>query len=143
MTVRVERTFDLPVPPEDVWGFIAEPEYRAKAISVVSDYDLKGDGKRATWHIELPIPFVNRTVPVETEDVTREKPRYVKFVGKSSAMRVTGEHEIEETEDGSQLHNRFVVDGRVPGIERYFKKHLDDELTNLERALRNEVGVVS
>ncbi|MCO8245109.1 MULTISPECIES: SRPBCC family protein [unclassified Haladaptatus] len=143
MTVRVERTFDLPVPPEDVWGFIAEPEYRAKAISVVSDYDLKDDGKRATWHIELPIPFVNRTVPVETEDVTREEPRYVKFVGKSSAMRVTGEHEIEETEDGSQLHNRFVVEGKVPGIERYFKKHLDDELTNLERTLRNEVGVVS
>ncbi len=143
MTVRVERTFDLPVPPEKVWGFIADPECRAKAISVVSDYDLNEDGTRATWHIELPIPFVNRTIPVETEDVTREKPRYVKFVGRSSAMRVTGEHEIEETDDGCQLHNRFVVEGKVPGIERYFKKHLDEELTNLERALRDEVGVVS
>ena len=143
MTVRVERTFDLPVPPEEVWGFIADPACRAKAISVVADYDLKDDGRRATWHIELPIPFVNRTISVETEDVTREKPRYVKFVGKSSAMHVTGEHEIEETEDGSHLHNRFVVDGKIPGVERYFKKHLDDELTNLEHALRSEVGVIS
>ncbi|ODR79341.1 polyketide cyclase [Haladaptatus sp. W1] len=143
MTVRVERTFDLPVPPEDVWDFIADPKRRAEAISVVADYDTKAGGRRATWHIELPIPFVNRTIPVKTEDVTREEPRYVKFVGRSSAMRVTGEHTIEETDSGCKLHNRFIVEGRVPGIERYFKKHLDDELTNLETELQEEVGVVS
>jgi len=143
MTVRVERTFDLPVPPEEVWEFIADPKRRAEAISVVADYDAEAGGRKATWHIELPIPFVNRTIPVETEDVTREEPRYVKFVGRSSAMDVTGEHKIEETENGCKLHNRFIVEGSVPGIERYFKKHLDEELTNLESALRDEVGVVS
>ncbi|WP_458205295.1 SRPBCC family protein [Haladaptatus sp. NG-SE-30] len=142
MTVRVERTFDLPVPPEEVWEFIADPKRRASAISVVADYDA-GSGNRATWHIELPIPFVNRTIPVETEDITRKEPEYVKFVGRSSAMRVTGEHEIEPTDEGCRLANRFVVEGRVPGIERYFKKHLDDELTNLEDALRDEIGVPS
>ncbi|WP_458188267.1 CoxG family protein [Haladaptatus sp. NG-WS-4] len=142
MTVRVERTFDLPVPPEEVWAFIADPKRRASAISVVAEYDEKSDN-RATWHIELPIPFVNRTIPVETEDVAREEPEYVKFIGRSSAMRVTGEHEIEPTEGGCRLLNRFVVEGRIPGIERYFKKHLDEELSNLEDALRDEVGVRS
>ncbi|WP_433624515.1 SRPBCC family protein [Halomicrococcus sp. NG-SE-24] len=137
MTVRVERTFDLAVPPEKVWDFISDPARRADAISVVADYDVEGD--RATWHIELPIPLMNQTIPVETEDVTREDSRYVKFVGRSSAMHVVGEHEIEPTDDGCRLVNRFVVDGRLPGIERYFKRHLNDELSNLEAALRREV----
>ncbi|WP_435177793.1 CoxG family protein [Halorussus sp. AFM4] len=138
MTVRVERTFDLAVAPEDVWEFISDPEKRATAISVVDDYELVGEN-RSIWRIKLPIPFLDRTVPVETEDVERDPPRYVKFVGRSSALRVTGEHEIQETEDGSRLVNRFTVEGKMPGIERYFKKHLDEELDNLEAALREEV----
>ncbi|NEU57297.1 CoxG family protein [Halorussus sp. MSC15.2] len=137
MTVRVERTFDLAVSPENVWNFIADPEKRASVISVVSDYEQTGENT-SIWHIELPIPFLDRTVPVETEDVERDPPRYVKFVGRSSALRVTGEHEIQETENGSRLVNRFTVEGRVPGIERYFKKNLDEELDNLETALRGE-----
>lgn len=141
MTVRLERTFELAIPPEEVWDFIADPKRRASAISVVADYEV--DGRRSTWHIELPIPFVSRTIPVETEDVVRDEPRFVKFVGRSSAMRVTGEHEIEPTDQGCRLHNRFVVEGRMPGIERYFKKHLDDELGNIETALREEVGVAT
>ena len=140
MTVRVERTFDLAVPPAKVWEFIADPERRAHAISVVDDYERTGE-TTSVWHIKLPIPFLDRTVPVDTEDVTVEPPRYVKFVGRSSALRVTGEHEIIETEEGSRLVNKFVVDGRVPGIEGYFKRHLDDELDNLEAALREEVTV--
>jgi carbon monoxide dehydrogenase subunit G len=137
MTVRVERTFDLAVPPEDVWDFISDPARRADAISVVADYDVEGN--RATWHIELPVPLVNQTIPVETEDVEREESRYVKFVGRSSAMRVVGEHEIEPTDGGCRLVNRFVVDGQIPGVEQYFKRHLEDELSNLEDALRSEV----
>jgi carbon monoxide dehydrogenase subunit G len=137
MTVRVERTFDLGVLPETVWEFISDPEKRASVISVVADYEQTGE-HTSIWHIELPIPFFNRTVPVKTEDVDRDPPRYVKFVGRSSALRVTGEHEIQETEEGCKLVNRFTVDGKVPGIERYFKKNLDKELDNLEAALREE-----
>ena len=137
MTVRVERTFDLEIPPDDVWAFISDPERRADAISVVEDYEQTGEYS-SVWHISLPIPFLDATVPVETEDVERDPPRYVKFVGRSSALRVTGEHEILETPTGSQLVNSFVVEGRVPGIERYFKKNLDQELDNLEAALRRE-----
>jgi carbon monoxide dehydrogenase subunit G len=137
MTVRVERTFDLGVSPETVWEFIADPEKRASVISVVADYERTGE-HTSIWHIELPIPFLDRTVPVETEDVERDPPRYVKFVGRSSALRVTGEHEVQETEDGSRLVNRFTVEGKIPGIERYFKKNLDEELDNLEAALREE-----
>lgn len=138
MTVRVERSFELSVPVERVWEFIADPEQRARAISVVTGYDTDGD--TMTWHVRLPIPFVDTTVPVETEEVAREPPTFVKFVGRSTAMRVVGEHELEPTENGCRLTNRFVVDGRIPGVERYFKRQLDVELDNLETALRNEIG---
>lgn len=137
MTVRVTRTFDLPVDPQDLWDFIADPGKRASAISVVDRYELHDDG-RATWHVSLPIPFVSQTVAVETEDVTVEPPRYVKFVGRSTALRVTGEHTVEPTERGAQLENEFVVEGRVPGVESFFKRNLDRELDNLEQRLRRE-----
>ena len=138
MTVRVERTFTFDVPPEQVWDFIADPQRRAAPISVVSEFETTGD-RTATWHVKLPIPVVNRTIPIETEDVERRDGEYVRFVGKSRVMNVQGEHELEETETGCLLHNRFVVDGRVPGVERFFKRNLDDELDNIERAIRSEL----
>ena len=141
MTVRVRRTFEFEAPGEAVWEFIADPAKRAEVISVVERFDLDPDGRTATWHIRLPLPLLNSTVPVETEDVVREEPSYVKFVGRSRVLRVTGEHTIEETENGSRLINEFVVDGRLPGVESFFKRNLDRELTNLERALREELEV--
>ncbi|GAA0658895.1 SRPBCC family protein [Salarchaeum japonicum] len=132
MTVRVERTFDLDAPPEDVWAFIADPTRRASAISVVDSFEQDGDV--TTWHVRVPV--VNRTIPVETRDVEREDGEYVKFVGKSKVLRVTGEHRIEPREcGGTRLHNEFVVDGRLPGVERFFKRNLDEELDNLRRRL--------
>jgi carbon monoxide dehydrogenase subunit G len=142
MTVRVERSFEIPVGPERVWEFIVDPEKRARSISVVSDFELEDeDGRRATWYVDLPIPLLNRSAAVRTEDVDRRPPEYVKFVGRSKIMRVTGEHEIEATDSGSRVTNRFVVDGRLPGVERFFERNLDRELANLEAALRNDVGV--
>jgi carbon monoxide dehydrogenase subunit G len=137
MTVRVRRTFEFEAPPERVWDFISDPGKRADAISVVRDYEV--DGNDATWQIDLQLPLVDRTATVETEDIEREEPRYVKFVGKSSVMRVTGEHRIEATDAGCRLHNEFVVDGRLPGVERFFKKRLDAELENLDAALRRDL----
>ncbi|WP_248896547.1 SRPBCC family protein [Haloplanus halobius] len=138
MTVRVQRVFEFEAPPERVWAFIADPGKRAGAISVVRDYEV--DGRHATWHIDLDLPMIDRTATVETEDVERDEPRFVKFVGRSSVLRVTGEHRIEETDTGCKLHNEFVVDGRLPGVERFFKKRLDAELDNLEAALRRDLG---
>jgi carbon monoxide dehydrogenase subunit G len=139
MTVRVRRTFEFDVPGERVWDFIADPGKRADAISVVDAFETT-DGT-TTWHVRLPIPVVKSTIAVETEDVAREEPRHVKFVGRSRVMHVTGEHTIEETTDGSRLHNEFVVDGRLPGVERFFERHLDEELANLEAALRRDLGL--
>lgn len=140
MTVRVERSFSLPVSRERVWSFIADPGNRAQAISVVADYRLSDDeGRRATWEVELPIPLVRKTVTVETKDIVRDPPRYVKFQGRSKAMTVTGEHELHETDEGCRLDNRFVVEGRLPGVETFFRRHLDDELENLRRAAERDV----
>jgi carbon monoxide dehydrogenase subunit G len=136
MTVRVERALELSTPPADVWAFISDPEKRASAISVVDSYEREGDV--TTWHVRLPIPVVRSTISVETRDVERDPPRHVKFVGKSSVFHVTGEHDIEATETGCRLLNRFVVEGRMPGVETFFKRNLDDELDNLQRALEAE-----
>lgn len=134
MTVRVERDAVLPADPERVWTFIADPGRRAEAISVVSSYTV--DDGTATWQIELPIPLVDRTITVETEDEVVREPEYVRFVGRSTVMNVVGEHELVETDEGTRLVNRFVVDGRLPGVERFFERNLDGELENLDRALR-------
>ena len=142
MTVRVERTFAFPVPPERVWAFIVDPELRAQPISVVDRFELDDeDGRKATWHVELPIPVIRQTIAVRTRDVERREPEYVRFVGRSKVMTVTGEHEIRPTDEGCELTNRFIVEGKLPGVERFFKRNLDAELVNLEGALREYLGL--
>ncbi len=142
MTVRVERTFTFDAPAEQVWEFIADPAKRAEAISVVESYEITGeDGREAVWQVSLPIPGIGATVAVETEDVERDPPEYVEFVGKSKALRVTGRHTIDSDGETTTLRNEFVVDGRLPGVERFFKKNFEAELDNLEAALREELGL--
>jgi len=139
MTVRVERTMTVAATPERVWAFIADPDQRARPISVVEDWEIH-DNNTATWHVSLPIPVLDRTIAIETEDVERVEPEYVRFIGRSKVMRVQGEQELEATDDGgTRVTNRFIVDGKLPGIERFFKRNLDGELQNLERALSDYV----
>ncbi|WP_254537602.1 SRPBCC family protein [Halomarina litorea] len=140
MTVRVERTFELDAPPADVWSFIADPAKRARPISVVTEFEETGEGT-ATWHVKLPIPLVNRTIPIETRETDRREPEYVRFVGRSKVMRVVGEHELEAVDGGgTRLTNRFTVDGKLPGVEKFFKRNLDGELDNLEDAIRRDLA---
>ncbi|MFB6074006.1 MAG: SRPBCC family protein [Haloarculaceae archaeon] len=138
MTVRVERAIEVGASREEVWAFIADPAKRAGAISVVEDWEVDADGG-AVWSVKLPIPLLDRRIRIETRDVERRAPEYVKFEGRSKVMRVQGEHVLEETDTGTRLTNRFVVDGRVPGVERFFKRNLDTEIENLERALSEEL----
>lgn len=138
MTVRVRRAFDFDVAPEQIWEFISDPINRAESISVVEDFDVESDD-RVTWHINLPIPLLDSTAKVRTEDVERDPPHYVKFVGRSRVMQVTGEHRVEAVDGGCRLVNEFTVEGRLPGVERYFKRNLDRELDNLEAALRESL----
>ncbi|WP_302080409.1 SRPBCC family protein [Salinibaculum rarum] len=140
MTVRVERVVEVQAPIEDVWAFIADPEKRARPISVVDDFELD-DEDRAIWHIKLPIPVIDRTIRVETEEQVREPPTYVEFVGKSKVMHVVGEHELVEIDGGTRLTNTFIVDGKVPGVERFFKRNMETEFDNLETALNDELGL--
>jgi len=141
MTVRVERTMTVAASPERVWEFIGDPDQRARPISVVKDWEIH-DADHATWHVSLPIPVIDRTIAIETEDVEERENEYVRFIGRSKVMRVQGEQELELTEDGgTRVTSRFVVDGRLPGVERFFKKNLDTELQNLERALSEYLEV--
>jgi carbon monoxide dehydrogenase subunit G len=140
MTVRVERVVDVPATTEAVWAFISDPEKRTRPISVVADFERQSDGS-AVWHIRLPIPVVDSTVRVETEEKRKIPPEYVEFVGRSSVMRVVGEHELEPNSDGMELTNRFVVDGRLPGVERFFERNMERELDNLEAALYADLGI--
>ena len=142
MTVRVERTVELPAERERVWAFLTDPAKRAGAISVVDDFEIQdADGRKAIWYLDLPIPLLRKALAIETQDVERDEPRYVKFTGRSRAMNVVGEHELEETDGGTRLTNRFTVDGRLPGVESFFERNLDGELENLRRAIERDLGV--
>ncbi|WP_188977609.1 SRPBCC family protein [Halocalculus aciditolerans] len=136
MTVRVERTFDVPASRDAVWAFISDPAKRASAISVVDRYEDRGDA--FIWFVKLPV--IGTTVEFETHDVDVRENEYVKFEGKSRVANVVGEHELEDTEGGCRLTNRFVVQGKLPGVERFFEKNLDAELDRLERELVESVG---
>jgi carbon monoxide dehydrogenase subunit G len=139
MTVRVERVVLVPAPREDVWAFIDDPEKRARPISVVSDFETAEDGY-AVWYLRLPIPLVDRSIRVDTEETERVPPEYVEFVGRSKVMRVVGEHDLERTDDdGTRFTSRFVVDGKIPGVERYFKRNMDAEIQNVEQALLDDI----
>ena len=142
MTVRVERTAELAAERERVWAFLIDPAKRAGAISVVSEFELVDEtGRKATWYLDLPIPLLRNAFAVETEDVVRREPEYVKFTGRSRAMNVVGEHELEETETGTKLTNRFTVEGKLPGVERFFERSLDSELENLRKAIEADLGI--
>ncbi|MFW5948057.1 MAG: SRPBCC family protein [Halolamina sp.] len=142
MTVRVQRTFTFDAPAEQVWAFIADPAKRAEAISVVESYEIIDEATgAAVWHVKLPVPGIGATVPIETEEIDREPPERVEFVGRSKALHVTGTHAIESDGDETRLHNEFVVEGRIPGVERFFKRNFETELDNLEAALREELGL--
>jgi carbon monoxide dehydrogenase subunit G len=140
MTVRVERVFELSAEPDDVWSFISDPEKRARPISVVTDFEKTGE-HTATWYVKLPIPYVNRSIAVETEEVNFDPPHEVEFIGRSKVMRVVGEHILEPIENGTRLTNRFTVDGKLPGVERYFKRNMDAEIQSVEQALLDDLGI--
>lgn len=137
MTARVERAFEVDGDVEAVWEFIADPEKRAEAISVVARWETEGE--ETVWHLKLPLPIVGGTIEVRTRDVEREPPERVRFTGRSSVMNVTGEHRLEPTDGGTRVVNRFAVDGRLPGVEGFFKRNLDGELDNLQQALETHL----
>lgn len=137
MTVRVSRTFDVEATPEAVWGYIADPANRAEAISVVESWER--DGEEFIWNLKLPIPVVDRTVAVRTRDVERVANERVKFVGRSRVMQVTGEHVLTPRNGSTRVENRFVVEGRLPGVERFFDRSFGDELENLRLAIERDL----
>ncbi|MFB6127037.1 MAG: SRPBCC family protein [Halolamina sp.] len=140
MTVRVSRTFEFDADPDGVWEFISDHEKRAGAISVVEEFEVHNE-REATWQVSLPIPMVSSTVGIDTEEVERDPPDHVTFVGRSKAVRVTGEHTIEPTDGGCRLVNEFVVEGKLPGVETFFERNLDAEMDNLERTLREHLDL--
>ena len=143
MTVKVERAFDVNAPIAEVWDVLTDETIRAETISVVKEFELRPDtDNEVIWYLSLPIPLVDSTIAVRTRDVDRDPPRYVRFAGTSKVMTVTGEHTLSETESGSHVVNRFVVDGKLPGIERFFKRNIDTEIENFRRAIVDRVDTV-
>ncbi|MFB6360979.1 MAG: SRPBCC family protein [Halobacteriales archaeon] len=134
MPTRVERRFEVDGDAESVWAFIADPGKRAEAISVVERWETNGD--ETIWYLELPLPLNAGTVTVRTRDVERDPPNRVKFTGRASVMQVTGEHRLEPVDGGTRVINEFAVDGRLPGVEPFFKRNLAEELENLYQALQ-------
>jgi len=133
MVVDVERTVAVDAPIEEVWDVLADPERRARAISVVDSHAI--EGQEFVWQVALPIPVLRRTISVRTRDVERDPPTFVRFAGDSKAFAVEGEHELTEIDGGTRVRSRFTVDGKLPGVERFFERNVDDELDNLIAAI--------
>lgn len=140
MTVEVERSFDVETSIDEVWNLLADERKRAQVISFVETFDVRDDG--VVWNLRVPIPLVDRTVAVKTQDIERDPPRFVKFVGQSKIMQVTGEHELTEIAGGTRVRSKFVVDGTVPGVETFFERNFDEELANIRRAVEDSVADV-
>jgi carbon monoxide dehydrogenase subunit G len=135
MTVRVTRSFTVALSLERVWDLLSDPEKRAEAISVVDGYEYSGDGEEMIWYLSLPVPGIRKHIEVRTRDIERDPPNYVQFEGHSRVMDVMGEHDITDVEGGSRIENQFVVEGSLPGVERFFKRSLDSELDNIRDQL--------
>ncbi|GAB3691764.1 SRPBCC family protein [Salinarchaeum chitinilyticum] len=138
MVVEVERVVEVDAAIDEVWEILSDPARRARAISVVDSFRV--EGQEYVWQVELPIPLVRRTISVRTRDEERDPPTFVRFVGRSKAFTVEGEHELTALESGTRVRSRFAVDGKLPGVERYFERNIDDELSNLVGSI-NAKGV--
>lgn len=137
MVVDVERTYRVDAPIEAVWEVLSDPTIRAESISVVDRYTRHGDV--TVWHLSLPLPLMG-TISVRTWDVERDPPRFVRFVGESSIMDVTGEHELTEDDGITTVRNRFRVDGSLPGVESFFTRHIDDEINRIKAVVEASIG---
>ncbi|MFW6458622.1 MAG: SRPBCC family protein [Halodesulfurarchaeum sp.] len=133
MTVSIERDFVVDGSPESVWSFLQDPENRARAISLVDRFEVEGE--TTIWHLDVPIPGSRQTLSVRTRPIDRKPPESVSFEGQSSVFDVVGEHRIHSADGKTTVHNRFEVAGKVPGVERIFKRRFDGEIANLEREL--------
>jgi len=129
MTVEVERVVTVDADVEEVWDVLSDSAARARAISVAESYRVEGE--EVVWQVSLPIPLIRRTIAVRTHDEERDPPHFVRFVGTSRAFDVEGEHELTEVEAGTRVRSAFHVDGNLPGVERFFRQNVDDELANL------------
>lgn len=134
MTAEVERAAVVDVSVETVWDLLADPEQRAAAIGIVDSHELLGEsaaGDAIQWNVEIPIPMLEETIAVRTEETVKEPPHYVEYTGDSSVFSMTGVHELEEHEAGALVRNRFTVEGSLPGVESYFQRAIDEEIDNL------------
>ncbi len=139
MTTTVERTYRVDAPPEAVWRLIADPANRARAISVVDRFEQ--DGEETIWHLRLPIRAIPGTIAVRTRDVERDPPRFVRFVGTSKIMSVEGEHEITAEDGKSLVRNRFRVEGKFPGVERFFERNIDSEIRDMIEHVASQLSI--
>lgn len=139
MTTVESQRVAVDAPVEDVWGFISDPRKRSEPISVVSDFEIVGDGE-SVWHVELPIPMVSKTFEVRAVETSRNPPYNVAFEAESKPMVVNGMHDMGYDQGWTVLYNEFGVEGRLPGVESYFSSKLDAELAQLESAIADDLG---
>lgn len=134
MTTAVEREAIVDIDVETVWDLLADPEQRAAAIGIVEDHEViddSGDGDEIRWHVSIPVSMIDETIAVRTHETEKRPPEYVEYVGESSVLSMTGEHELEPTEEGARVRNRFTVESSIPGVESYFERTIEDEIDNL------------
>jgi len=138
VVVRVERSVEVAAPPREVWEFLADPKNRAEAVSVVERAEVHGP-ETVTWFVEIPVPYLDRTMEIRTEDRVRDPPNRAEWVGRATGIYVEGEHVVTGDDDTTTVENWFAVESSIPGVEGYFERNLEAEMENLRAALLSAV----
>jgi uncharacterized protein YndB with AHSA1/START domain len=96
---RIEQQMTFPVPREDVWAAITEPDQIGKWFGVEAELDLRPGGRGAFRWDEIEVPVVVEEVSPPSLLSYRWKPSQTPSGGPTTLV----EFELEEIEGGTRL----------------------------------------
>lgn len=142
--VKIERTFTIHRPVEDVFAFMTrfenDAEWRAEVADIRRTTDLgRGIGERYEQLLDLD----GRQVPTDFEVVEYENNRHIGFRGTSGDVTARAAYDFTAEGDATRVdvHAEVDVSGAAQLTEPYIKRQLatrgDDDFARLRRLLES------
>ncbi|MEM0482098.1 MAG: carbon monoxide dehydrogenase subunit G [Nitrososphaerota archaeon] len=92
--MRLEGSFETPLPPERVWQLVTSPRQISKAIPDLKKLEIKSDrGFEAEFKVKLGV--LSGTIKMDFTYVDLREPSHVTLVGKGSGMQSTIDLKID------------------------------------------------
>jgi len=147
--MRIEETFAVPAPVEEVWDFITDPRKMASCIPSVESVAVLDD-RRYEVVVKQKVGFISATFKIQTEVLEKQAPHRIVFSNKgktiagasgtlkstdtitlqSAAARATEVHVVSELTLGGQL---AVLGAKL--IEAKSKELFAEATANLKEKL--------